>query len=51
MTAPEERSNPDLTDFDRYCEEHDIQDDELPAAFGAFLHEKTGWDGTIERLA
>lgn len=35
----------DWADFDRYCDEHEIQPGEEPAAFAAWLHERTGWDG------
>jgi hypothetical protein len=37
----------DLSDFDRYCDEHKITDEETPMAFAAWLHERTGgkWDG------
>lgn len=34
-------------DFDRYCEEHDITDDEVPAAFAAWMNLETGWDGQM----
>lgn len=34
-------------DFDRYCDEHDVQDGEEPAAFAAWLNERTGWDGLM----
>lgn len=37
----------DLSGFDDYCEKHDIQPGEEPAAFAAFLHEQTGWDGPM----
>lgn len=43
-------TGPDLSDFDRYCDEHDIQPGEEPAAFAAWLHEQTGWDGPMERV-
>ena len=44
--------NFDLADFDRYCEEHQITDEEAPIAFAAWLHEITGgeWDGKAERI-
>ena len=38
----------DWSDFDRYCDEHGIKPGEAPAAFAAWLHEKTGWDGPME---
>jgi hypothetical protein len=33
--------------FDEYCDLHNIQPGEEPAAFGAYLHELSGgtWDG------
>lgn len=34
-------------DFDRFCAEHNITDDELPVAFAAWLNELTGWDGPM----
>lgn len=37
-------------DFDAYCDEHDIKPGEEPAAFAAFLHLRTGWDGTMEEV-
>lgn len=37
-------------DFDRYCDAHDIQPGELGAAFGAWLHELTGWDGPMGKV-
>lgn len=40
----------DPRDFVRYAERHAIRDEELPAAFAAWLHERTGWDGTIVRV-
>lgn len=33
--------------FDAYCEEHDIQPGEEPAAFAAYLNQETGWDGAM----
>jgi hypothetical protein len=36
--------------FDRYCDEHGITDDETPAAFAAWLNERTGWDGPMEQV-
>lgn len=40
----------DMSGFDRYCDEHNISDDEAPAAFGAYLNEMTGWDGRMELM-
>lgn len=40
----------DLFDFDRYCDEHDIHPGEESAAFAAWLHERSGWDGPMERV-
>lgn len=37
----------DFSDFDRYCDEHNIQSGEEPAAFAAWLNEQTGWDGPM----
>jgi hypothetical protein len=31
--------------FDAYCEEHNIQPGEEPAAFAAYLNQESGWDG------
>lgn len=39
-----------IADFDRYCDEHNIQPGEEAAAFGAFLNQETGWDSKIDRL-
>jgi hypothetical protein len=39
----------DVRDFNRYIEEHGIATSELPAAFAAWLHARTGWDGSVER--
>jgi len=36
--------------FDAYCEKHDIQPGEEPAAFAAYLHEQTGWDGPMSEV-
>jgi hypothetical protein len=38
-------------DFDKYCDAHEIKPGEEPAAFAAFLHEKTGWDGSMRSLS
>lgn len=37
--------------FDEYCEKHDIQPNEAPAAFGAWLNSETGWDGKINEVS
>lgn len=37
-------------EFDHYCEENDIKPGEEGAAFAAFLHQQTGWDGKAEPL-
>lgn len=39
-----------LEDFDRYCDEHEIQPGEEPAAFAAWMNEKTGWDGPMKEV-
>lgn len=33
--------------FDDYADEHDTDDEDLPMAFGQFLHERTGWTGEV----
>lgn len=38
-------------DFDRYCDEHDIQPGEEPAAFAAWLNASTGWDGNMKEVS
>lgn len=48
MTEHPEAPEPEGDDFDRYCEEHGIQPGEEPAAFAAWLHEQTGWDGPMQ---
>ena len=40
----------DFSDFDRYCDEHNIQPGEEPAAFAAWLNEKTEWDGPMGKV-
>jgi hypothetical protein len=40
----------DLADFDRYCAERAITAEEEPAAFAAWMHKQTGWDGGMRRL-
>lgn len=47
---PNETEREALQDFDRYCAEHVIQPGEFVPAFGAWLHERVGWDGRIEKL-
>ena len=37
-------------DFDKYCEDNNIIDEDVPIAFAAFLNLKTGWDGEFERI-
>ena len=43
-------SHQPIDDFDDYVEIHNIQPDELGAAFGAWLNQLGGWDGDIERV-
>jgi hypothetical protein len=38
-----------FAEFDRYCDEHDIQHGEEAAAFAAFLNERVGWDGPMNK--
>jgi hypothetical protein len=40
-----------LEDFDRFCDEHNITPDEVPAAFAAWLNRTTGWDGDMAEVA
>lgn len=35
----------DFADFDHYCDAKGIQPGEEAAAFGAWLHALSGWDG------
>ena len=37
-------------DFDAYCEAHGIVEEEYPAAFTAWLHETSGWDGDVSEV-
>lgn len=37
----------DFADFDHYMDEHGLQPEEAPAAFAAWLHNTTGWDGPM----
>ena len=39
----------DFDDFDSFVEKHQIKDDELGAAFAAWLGGK-GWDGDFEQV-
>jgi len=39
----------DFDDFDSFVEKHQIKDDELGAAFAAWLSGK-GWDGNFEQV-
>lgn len=41
---------PGADDFDRYCEERQIQPGEEPAAFAAWLAEQTGWEGRVVKV-
>ena len=43
-------SQPDLSDFARYCNEHQIATEEMGAAFAAWLNEKSGWDGPVRQV-
>lgn len=36
--------------FDKYCGDNDIVPGEEPAAFAAYLHSLTGWDGHVEKI-
>lgn len=40
----------DFRDFDHYCDAKQITDDEVPAAFGAWMNALNGWDGTMSRV-
>lgn len=40
----------DFTEFDEYCDAHNIQPGEEPAAFGAWLNSTSGWDGKQEEV-
>jgi len=37
-------------DFDEFVEKHNIKDDELGAAFAAWMSGATGWDGNFEKV-
>lgn len=41
---------PEKHPFDEYCDRNGIQPGEESAAFAAFLHERTGWDGAVSEL-
>jgi hypothetical protein len=41
---------PDLSDFDRYCDEHHILPEDAPVAFAAWLEEVTGAPVTMEQV-
>lgn len=36
--------------FDHFCDVLNVQTDELPHAFAAYLGGKTGWDGRYEEV-
>ncbi len=36
--------------FDEYVQQHSIKLDGLGAAFGAWLNQMAGWDGSIEEV-
>lgn len=40
-----------FAEFDAYCDENNITEEEAPQAFAAFLHLKTGWDGESQQVA
>ena len=37
-------------DFDAYVERLGISDEELPAAFAAWLNQESGWDGDVSEV-
>ena len=37
-------------DFDQYVLKHNIQPDDVGAAFGAWLNQTTGWDGDQDKV-
>jgi hypothetical protein len=37
-------------DFDAFVEKHNIKDDELGAAFAAWMSGATGWDGDFQKV-
>ena len=37
-------------DFDAFVEKHGIKDDEICAAFAAWMSGATGWDGDFEKV-
>lgn len=50
MTEMGEPTPEAMAEFDTYCEARGITPEEAPAAFAAFLHERYGWDGTMNRV-
>ena len=40
----------DFPEFDHYVDVNQIEDHEVPAAFGAWVSGKTGWDGGIQQV-
>lgn len=38
--------------FEEYCAEHGVTEDEMPAAFAAYLHllSEGRWDGRVEQV-
>lgn len=39
-----------LADFDRYCDEHNIAEEDCPIAFAAWLEETTGEAVAMEQV-
>ena len=39
-----------MKDFDKFCEKHNIQPDELGVAFAAWMSQATGWDGNYKKI-
>ena len=39
-----------FAEFDAYCEENNISEDEAPIAFAAFLNQRSGWDGEVRKV-
>jgi len=37
-------------DFDKFCDQNNIQPEEVGEAFAAFLNRKTGWDNKGEKM-
>jgi len=46
----EERLRNEIS-FDVYVAEHEVTEDEMGAAFGAWLHQRSGWNGGIQRVS